>query len=278
MNKILSIKEIVPNVHELIIEAPEIAAKAKPGQFAIVIPDDVGERIPINIADWSIRDGTVTMYFLEVGVSTMKLARKKAGESIDFVGPLGKPATIGQYGTVFIGGGCYGIGAIYPIVKALKEAGNRVITVIEARSDYLLYNQKRLRKCSDKFIITTSDGSVGKKGKVKSMLSTLVENGEKIDMAYFVGCTFMMMISSLEANDYGIKSFVYLNPLMVDATGMCGVCRVSVGGKTKFACVDGPEFSGELVDWEELFNRKNQYTLQESLAFHHKCRFGREVR
>lgn len=272
MNKILSIKEIVPNVHELIIEAPEVASKAKPGQFAIVIPDEVGERIPISLADWDAKKGTVTMNFLEAGVSTMKLARKKQGESIEFMAPLGRPATIERYGTVFIGGGCYGIGAIYPIAKAMKEMGNRVITAIEARSNYLFYNQEKLKKYSDKFIIATSDGSLGKKGKVKSVLSTLAENGEKIDMAYFVGCTFMMMISSLEAKSHDIKSLVYLNPLMVDATGMCGVCRVNIGGEMKFACVDGPEFPGELVDWEELFNRKKQYVPQESLAFHHKCK------
>lgn len=272
MNKIVSIKEIVPNLHELIVEAPEVAVKTRPGQFVIVIPDDVGERIPMNLADWSTADGTVTMYFLEVGVSTMKLARKKAGESIDLMGPLGKPATIEQYGTVFIGGGCYGIGAVYPIAKAMKEAGNRVIMAIEARSGYLLYNQERLRECSDTFIIATIDGSVGRKGKVKSVLGTLIENGEKIDLAYFMGCTFMMMISASEAKTYGIKNFVYLNPLMVDATGMCGVCRVNVGGEMKFTCVDGPEFSGELVDWEELFNRNSQYASQQSLAYHHKCR------
>lgn len=274
MNKILSIKEIVPNVHELIIDAPEVAVKAKPGQFGIVIPDEVGERVPITLADWTTEKGSVTLYFLEVGVSTMKLARKNVGDSVDFLAPLGRPSTIEHFGTVLVGGGCYGIGSIYPIVRACKEAGNRVIAVVEARNESLFYNQDRLKKYSDQLIMATSDGSSGRRGKVRSVLSELVDTGENIDMAYFAGCTFMMMISALEAKEKGIKNFVYLNTLMVDATGMCGVCRVTVGGETKFACVDGPEFPGDLVDWEGLFKRSAQYVQHQTLAYQHKCKSG----
>lgn len=277
MAEIVSMREIVPNVHEMVVHAPEVAAKAKPGQFAVVIPDEEGERIPMSLADWDAEKGTVSIYFLEVGVSTMKLGRKKAGEEVDFMAPLGKPATIKNFGTVFVGGGCYGVGAIKPIVKAMKEAGNRVFTAIEARSEYLLYNREELERYSDELFLSTSDASTGMKGKVRNALDALVERGEKIDMAYFMGCTFMMMISSRDAMKHGIKSLVYLNPLMVDATGMCGVCRVAVGGETKFACVDGPEFPGEEVDWDELFQRKSQYSSYERESYQHKCRLEAEV-
>ncbi len=278
MTEIISMREIVPNVHEMVLHAPEVAAKAKPGQFAVVIADEEGERIPMSLADWDAEKGTVSIYFLEVGVSTMKLGRKKAGEEIDFMAPLGKPATIKKFGTVLVGGGCYGIGAIKPIVKAMKEAGNKVFTSIEARSNYLIYNREKLEEYSDELFISTSDASTGIKGKVRNALDVLVKRGEKIDRAYFIGCTFMMMMSSREAMKHGIKSFVYLNPLMVDATGMCGVCRVTVGGKTKFACVDGPEFPGEEVDWDELFQRKSQYAPYERESYQHKCRLEAEVK
>ena len=273
MSRIISIKEIVRNVHELVLEAPEVAAKAQAGQFAIIIPDEKGERIPISLADWDAAAGTVTLFFLEVGVSSMKLSRKKPGETVDLMAPLGKPATIQNFGTVFVGGGCYGTGAVYPIVKALKEAGNTVITAIEGRNETLLYNRERLGKFSDELLLATSDGSLGTKGKAKTIMRNMLDQGRKIDAAYFMGCTFMMMLSAQEARAHGVKSFVYLNPLMVDATGMCGVCRVKVGGQMKFGCVDGPEFPGEMVDWEELFSRNGQYVPQQTLAYH-RCRSG----
>jgi len=238
MSEIISIREIVPNVHELVLHSPEVAKKAQPGQFAVVIPDEVGERIPISLADWDDKKGTVTLYFLEVGVSTMKLARKKAGENVDFMAPLGKPSTIKKFGTVFVGGGCYGIGGIKPIVKALKEAGNRVITAIEARSEYLIYNKEELEKYSDEIFLSTSDATAGTKGKVKNIFEILTERGEKIDVAYFMGCTFMMMMSSREAAKKGVKSFVYLNPLMVDATGSAA--------KQNLPALTGQNFQGKM--------------------------------
>jgi len=273
VTKILSIREIVRNVHELVLEAPEVAASAKPGQFGVIIPDGKGERIPISLSDWDASKGTVTLFFLEVGVSSMKLAGKKAGDTVDFMAPLGKPATIRKAGTVFVGGGCYGTGGIFPIVRALKEAGNTVVTAIEGRNETLLYNRENLRGFSDELYLATSDGSLGTRGKAKTVFKNLVAKGQKFDAAYFMGCTFMMMLSAQEAKAAGVQSFVYLNPLMVDATGMCGVCRVKVGGKMLFGCVDGPEFPGEDVDWEELFSRNSQYVPQQVLAYH-KCKSG----
>lgn len=276
MHEIVALRDVAPNIHELVIDAPDVAAKAQPGQFAVVIPDELGERIPMSLAGWDSEAGTVTIYFLEAGVSTMKLAQHQAGDRIDFMAPLGRPATVKKYGTIFVGGGCYGVGAIYPIVEAMKTAGNQVITAIEARSDFLLYREERLRRHSDMFFRATSDGSVGSRGKVKDVLHELVEQGEIIDQCYFMGCTFMMMVSSQAAAEHDIPSYVYLNPLMVDATGMCGVCRVTVGGETKFACVDGPEFPGNQVDWEELFHRKSQYEPYEREAYRHTCQLRGE--
>jgi len=272
MTEVVSIQEIVPNVYEMVVAAPDVAAKAQPGQFAIVIPDEVGERVPMSLADWDVDAGTVSLYFLEVGVSTMKLARKQPGDQIDFMAPLGKPATIKSFGTVFVGGGCYGLGAIYPIVKALKAAGNHVIAALEARSEYLLYNREHIDEQVDELHAATSDGTSGQEGKVNHVLSRLVEEGTQINGAFFIGCAFMMMRSARAAAELGIPSYVYLNPIMVDATGMCGVCRVTVGGETRFACVDGPEFSGQEVDWDELFHRNTQYAPHEREAYQHRCR------
>ncbi len=274
MNKVIRREEIVPNVHLLELKAPEIAKKIQPGQFVVVIPDERGERVPLTVSDWNIEKGTITIFFLEVGVSTMKLAFLNTGESIySVVGPLGKATHIEKFGTVVVGGGCYGIGAIYPLAKAYKNAGNRVITIIEARSKYLLYMNEELQSVSDVLLYATTDGSKGTKGKVQDVVEQLVKQGEKIDLAYFVGCTFMMMNCSNGTRPYNIKTLVALNPIMVDATGMCGVCRVSVGGKTMFACVDGPELDGHQIDWEELFNRKAAYIPEEVLAYqYHTCK------
>lgn len=274
MKKITAKREIVPNVHLLEIDAPLISQKAKPGQFVIIMPDEVGERIPFTISDWDADKGTITIFFLEVGISTMKMARMSAGDDLyAVVGPLGRPAKIEKYGTVVVGGGCYGIGGILPIARALKDAGNRVITVIEGRSKNLLYNQSALRAVSDVFMEGTSDSLDDEHGKVHTIVPDLLAAGEKIDAAYFIGCTFMMMNCSNSTREAAIPTFVALNSIMVDGTGMCGCCRVSVGGKTKFACVDGPEFDGHEVDWEELFKRKAAYVPDEVMAYqHHVCR------
>jgi ferredoxin--NADP+ reductase len=273
LNKVIERTELVPNVHKMVIEAPLLAKKARPGQFLIIMADEEGERIPISIGDRDEDAGTVTIFFLEAGVSTMKLAQKKAGDNLHaVVGPLGHPARISKYGTVLLGGGCYGIGGITSIAKAMKAAGNKVIVVVEARSAYLLYNRDVLRSIADEYIETTSDGSSGIRGKVQDVVQFII-NQQKIDLAYFIGCTFMMMNCSNATKGKHLKTLVSLNALMLDGTGMCGVCRVNIGGHTKFACVDGPEFDGHQVDWMQLFQRKSMYMQEEMLAYqYHTCR------
>lgn len=266
--KILKMKAVVPNMYEIVIEAPIIARKAKPGQFVIIIPDETGERVPFTISDWDLEKGTITIFFQETGVSTMKMACMKEGDAlVSVVGPLGKPSEIDNYGTVLLGGGCYGIGGIFPIARALKEAGNKIIISIEARSKYLLYNLENLESVADELIMTTSDGSSGNTGKVHNVIQSLLDRGEKIDRALFMGCNFMLMISSEATKPHKIPTRVALNTLMVDGTGMCGCCRCTVEGKTKYACVDGPEFDGHEVNWEELFARCGHYVDAESMAY-----------
>lgn len=272
MYKILSKSEIVPNVHKLVLKAPDIAGKAKPGQFVILMIDEEGERLPFTLSDWDAKNGTITIYFLEVGLSTMELVRFKGDELFAVIGPLGKPTSIERFGTVVIGGGCYGIGGIYPIAKALKEAGNKIITIIEARSSYLIYNEVDLRKVSDRLIVATGDGTKGERGKVHDVVKNMIKQGEKIDQVYFMGCLFMMMNCFNTVKSYDITTFVALNPIMVDGTGMCGCCRCSVDGKTKFACVDGPIFEAKEVDWDQLFKRNAAYSQQEAMIYQfHSC-------
>jgi ferredoxin--NADP+ reductase len=267
-SRIVSKRMVVPNIYEMVIESPIIAKKVKPGQFIIIIPDESGERVPFTVSDWNKEDGTITVFFQEQGVSTMKLAKMEVGQFLEgVVGPLGTPAEIENYGTVLLGGGCYGIGGIYPIARALKEAGNRIIVIVEARSKYLIYNLDRLRAVSDKLIMATSDGSTEATGKVHDTIQGLIDQGENIDKAHFIGCNFMLMMSSEATKPFNIPTMVALNALMVDGTGMCGCCRVSVGGETKFACVNGPEFDGHKVDWEELFNRGSHYAGDEAMAY-----------
>jgi len=258
--------EIVPNVHRLDIREPNIAKKAKPGQFVIMMADEFGEKVPMSIADTG--KDTFTIFLLELGISTAKIANLKQGDKLySIAGPLGMPATIENYGRVLLGGGCYGIGAIYPIAKAMKEAGNEVVTIIEARSKYLLYFEEELRAVSDEFYISTSDGTLGTKGHVQDVLDKLIKNDQRFDHAKFIGCTYMMMNCSHITAPYRIPTRVSLNTIMLDGTGMCGCCRVSIAGETKFACVDGPEFDGHQVDWEELMIRKGTYLKEEMISY-----------
>jgi len=266
--RIIEKEEIVPNIYKLVLQAPLISQRAKPGQFIIIIPDECGERVPFTISDWDSGARTITVFFAEVGISTLKLARMKEGDTVHaIVGPLGKPTVIEAFGTVIVGGGCYGLGAIYPLMRALKEKGNKVIGIIEARTKFLIYNEKKLREVADELMITTSDGSRGLKGHVKDAVQILIDRGEKLDHAHFVGCTFMMMVSSEATRTAKIPTIVSLNALMVDGTGMCGCCRVLVGGKTKFACVDGPDFDGHKVDWDNVASREGAYVADEHLAY-----------
>jgi len=263
MYKILARQMLVPNMHLLKVYSPDIARKAQAGQFVLLIPDENGERIPLTISDWDVKEGSVTSIFVEVGATTRKLARLNSGDSIEtYVGPLGLPTEIKNFGTVLCTGGCYGIGGIYPIVTSLKEAGNHVISVIEARSSFLLYWEDKLKSASDQLYIVTRDGSCGIKGHVAHVLEEILKE-KKVDRVIAMGCTYMMMLSAESSRPFEVKTVVSLNPVMLDGTGMCGICRISVDGETKFACVDGPEFDGHKVDWKELFSRKEVYITEE---------------
>jgi len=261
MAKILRRERLVPNLHLLEVHAPEIAKRCKPGQFVIVMPDEFGERIPLTIADWNIEKASVTSVFLVVGTSTHKLSLMKQGDDIPvFVGPLGKPVDINKCGTVLCIGGCYGIGAIFPVARAFKEAGNKVITLLDVKANYLLYWEKKLKSVSDEFHISSRDYYYDCKDFVQHILKKIVKDKkESINQVFAIGCTYLMYACSQATKPYGIKTMVSLNPIMVDGTGMCGACRVTVNGETKFTCVDGPDFDGHLVDWEELFARRKSY-------------------
>lgn len=268
MNKIIERKMIVPNMHLLTLEAPDIASKVKPGQFVIVRANDEGERIPLSVADWDEEKGTVTIIFMEVGASTGALACLAAGDSVaTCVGPLGNETEIGSFGTVMCVGGCYGIGSLYPVVKALKKAGNRVIMVFEARSNYLIYWVDKYIKLADKIFNVTRDGSLGLKGHISCLPDIINGLPNRPDRVIVNGCTFLMARTSEMTRDPGIPTVVNLNPIMIDGTGMCGVCRVTINGKMKFACVDGPEFSGHEVDWKEFLSRRKAYLEEEVLFF-----------
>ncbi|MCX7974321.1 MAG: sulfide/dihydroorotate dehydrogenase-like FAD/NAD-binding protein [Candidatus Aminicenantes bacterium] len=269
MYKIIEKRMVVPNIHSMKISAPAVAKKCLPGQFVIVMVDERGERIPLSIADWNREEGLITIVFMEVGSSTRKLAKLKEGDELfALAGPLGSPSEISRWGTVLCIGGCYGIGTIYPISRALKEEGNKVITLLEARSSFLLYWQDKLKLVSDELLLLTRDGTVGLKGHVTTAIKEIIER-EKIDRVMVNGCTFLLMVASETTRPFGIKTVVSLNPIMIDGTGMCGVCRVSIAGKTKFACVDGPDFDGHEVDWETLLMRRSAYLKEEleSLRF-----------
>jgi len=259
LHKILAKKELVPNIHLVKFLAPAIAKKAQPGQFVIITVDEKGERIPLTIADWDKTEGSISIVFMEVGTTTQRFASLNAGDSIaSLVGPLGIPAHIEKVGTVVCVGGCYGIAAMMPIARAMKEAGNKVISIIEARSKYLLFWEDELKKASDQLIVTTGDGSYAPQGWIPDQLTQIIEK-EKVDLIFAIGCTYMMKLASETTKPFGVKTIVHLNSIMVDGTGMCGCCRVSVGGETKFACVDGPEFDGHQVDWDVLLSRQRGY-------------------
>lgn len=262
--EILEKSEISPNVHEIIVKAPKVAEKAQPGQFVIVMVDEKSERVPFTLCDWDAEKGTITLIVLEVGQSSRKLVLLKAGERIaHLVGPLGIPLEIKRYGTVALAAGCYGIGAILRISAALKETGNRVIVIIEARCHYNHYYQEKLQGVCDELIQTTIDGSSNIKGHAVDVIGQKLKDGEKIDLVVAVGCPFMMMLTAEETEPFGVKTLAALNPIMLDGTGMCGACRVTVGDQTKFACVDGPFFDAHLVDWDELWDRRAAYSAEE---------------
>ncbi len=264
MYPIVERRMIVPNLHELVVRAPAVAESVQPGNFIILRPDAQGERIPLSVADWDRDAGTVTSVFMQVGGTTAKLARLKPGDEIPtFAGPLGKETEIGEFGTVLCVGGCYGIGSIYPIVRALKAAGNRVYVLIEARSSFLLYWEEKLSRAANGIFVITRDGTAGRKGHVDKIPELLAGAGIVPNRVIVNACTFQMMRVSEVTKPLGWKTIVNMNPIMIDGTGMCGVCRLSVGGKTKFACVDGPDFDGHEIDWAEFLARRKGYNPEE---------------
>lgn len=264
MFKLLENQMIVPNIHLLTLEAKAVASQVRPGQFVILRAEEDGERIPLSVSDWDRDEGTITIILLNIGTTTGKLASLVAGTEIPtVVGPLGNPTEIEKFGTVLCLGGCYGIGSIFPIARALKEKDNKVITVIEARSSYLFYWEERFREVSDKIIQITRDGTSGYRGHVGRLSEIIQSAGEQIDRIIINGCTFLMKRGSEMSRPFGIKTIVSLNPIMIDGTGMCGVCRLTVGSATKFACVDGPDFDGHQVDWAELLQRRKTYLQEE---------------
>lgn len=267
MYKIVEKEILAPKIGKIIIEAPEISKSRKPGNFIIIRVNKKGERIPLTIVNSDIEKGTITLIVQEVGVTSGKLLDKEVGDYVlDVVGPLGKATEIHKVGTVLAVGGGVGIAPLYPIAKAFKEAGNRVVSVLAARNKDLLILEQEMREISDETIIYTDDGSYGKKGLVTAGMEEVLER-EKVDEAIVIGPAIMMKFASLLTKKYNVKTIASLNSLMVDGTGMCGACRVTVDGKTVFTCVDGPEFDAHKIDFDELLMRLNHYKDQEVKAY-----------
>jgi ferredoxin--NADP+ reductase len=264
--EIVSTEELAPSIKRMVIRAPVVAKKIQPGQFVVIRIDEHGERIPLTHADESPEDGTVTIVFQEVGKSTKLLGTLGPGDSVlDFLGPLGVPLEVKKYGTVVLLGGGVGIPPLYPKGKALKRAGNYVISIIGARNRDLLIMEEEMKSVSDQLIVTTDDGSKGRKGFTTDALKDVLKS-RKVDLIITVGPLIMMKNASLVAKENGVKIQVSLNPIMVDATGMCGGCRCTVGDEMKFACVHGPMFDGTKVNFDELMKRARTYTEEEKVS------------
>ena len=267
MNEIVLKKMLSPEIKLYKIRSPLIAKKRKAGQFVVVRLDQKGERFPLTIADSDPREGTITLVVQEVGMTTKKMGLLKEGDVLwDVVGPLGKPTEIEKFGTVVCVGGGVGNAVVYPIAKAMKAAGNRVISIIGARTKGLLILEEENRAVSDEIYVTTDDGSYGKHGFVTDELAGLLKDGLQVDLVVAIGPAIMMKAVCDLTKSHNIRTIVSLNSIMVDGTGMCGACRVEVGGKTKFACVDGPEFDGHQVDFDLLVTRLRMYLPEEKRA------------
>ncbi len=267
MYEVITKKELAPKIKLIEIRAPEIAEKAKAGQFVILRVDEKGERVPLTLVDWRKQNGTIMLVFLEVGVSTRKLGSLGVPDKIsDVVGPLGKPSEIKHYGLVAVIGGGVGTASACPITRALKEADNKVVSIIGARTAELLILEEEMKTVSDELYISTDDGTKGQKGFVRDVLKTLIEKGYNFDVVYAIGPAIMMHTVANVTKPYRIKTIVSLNPIMVDGMGMCGTCRVTVGGETKFVCCDGPEFDAHKVDFDELIKRQQMFLSKEKLA------------
>ena len=272
MHTILEKRQFSEEVFYLRVTAPEIARNRRAGQFVLVqIDTDYGERIPLTIADANAAEGWIALVFQTVGATTHKLALKGVGDKIEAIlGPLGRPTHITKVGTVVCVGGGIGVAPLYPIVKAYKEAGNRVIAIIGARTKDLLIFEQEMRAAADEVIVVTDDGSYGRKCLVTEPLKEYCESATPPAEAVAIGPPIMMKFCAATTKPYNVHTMVSLNTIMIDGTGMCGGCRVTVGGKTKFVCVDGPEFDGHQVDWDNMMLRMKAYKPRED-ADHHKC-------
>jgi ferredoxin--NADP+ reductase len=261
--KILSKKELCEGQFEIVVDAPFVTKNGKAGQFIILRVDENGERVPLTIADIDKEKGELTIVFMAVGYSTKKLAQLNVGDEIhDLAGPLGKPTHIEKFGTVICVAGGYGAAPCYLIAKAFKDAGNKVYMIMGARNADLIFWQDKMRQASTELHITTNDGSLGRAGFVTEVMKEIIDR-EKVDYVIAVGPMPMMKAVADMTREPGIKTEASMNPIMVDGTGMCGACRVTVGGETKFACVDGPDFDAHLIDFDEVINRSRIYKDQE---------------
>ena len=268
MNQILFKEQLAPNVYRLLVHAPLIAEERQPGQFVILQLDtEFGERIPLTIADANLAEGSITLIFQAVGKSTKLLAQMQTGEKIaNLVGPLGRPTHIAKFGTVVCVGGGIGVAPLYPIAQAMRRAGNRLVVVMGARSRELVILEPEMRALTDDVVVCTDDGSYGRKGLVTEPLRELCAQTPKPDLAVAIGPPLMMKFCAETTRPFGVPTVVSLNTIMIDGTGMCGGCRVLVGGQTKFVCVDGPEFDGHQVDFDQMIQRLGSYRKQERLA------------
>lgn len=267
MFKILTKERIAPKEYDLWVDAPRIAAKALPGQFVVLRAFEKGERVPLTIADFDRAQGSIRIIFQAVGKTTAAMAAMNPGDFIlDISGPLGTPSEIENYGTVMMVGGGVGIAALYPILRELKQAGNKVVTILGGRTSELVIMKEECARYSDELIVTTDDGSEGMKGLVTDAMKIVAGSEKKIDRCWAIGPTIMMKFCAATARELNLPIMVSMNPLMVDGTGMCGCCRVTVDGKIKFACVDGPEFDGSKINWDEFLNRMRQYKDEEKIS------------
>ena len=264
MYRIIKKEMLTPNIVFMRFEAPKIASSAHAGQFVIIRADETGERIPMMIADWDKEKGTMDIVFFILGTSTSKLASLTEGESVtNIAGPLGKPAEVENFGTVICACGCFGVGSTLPLIKALKEKGNKVITVVESRGPDFVFWLDRLKEYSDEVHVMKGCSN---RDWANDFIEQTLASGEKVDRIFVHGCPFMMKVCSDAAKSKGVKTVVSLTPIMVDGTGMCGACRVEVAGETKFACVDGPDFDGHQVNWDGMVMRLKQFLPEEDVS------------
>lgn len=267
MFQIIDRKDLAPSIKQFVIDAPLVAQKAEPGQFIILRIKEGGERIPLTIADYDAQKGTVTVVFQEVGKTTIELGTLQTGDYLaDFVGPLGEGVKFDDHKKVLGIGGGLGVAPLYPKLKMLNQKGVEVTSIIGAKTADLLIMEEQIKAVSNKTYVCTDDGSKGRHGFVTIVLKELLEQGEKFDEIIIIGPPILMKIGTEITKPYGIPTMVSLNPIMVDGTGMCGGCRVTVGGETKFACVDGPAFDGHKVDFDELIKRLQTYKSEEKTA------------